>query len=139
MAYSVAYFGALTPDRVIKHNLIHYLLRGPFVGAVVIFAMLAVPRVQKIMGLPRATVLIFTVVGVIVLLQLIINRAKRSPGYRPSTAGCSQPLTCEPSWKVHWPRCAIYSRCGLDLSRFWLADNTARRLIVVTWTRSRHF
>jgi hypothetical protein len=76
MAYSVAYFGALTPDRVIKHNLIHYLLRGPFVGAVVIFAMLAVPRVQKIMGLPRATVLIFTVVGVIVLLQLIINRAK---------------------------------------------------------------
>ncbi|MCI0477287.1 MAG: hypothetical protein L0Y55_13645, partial [Anaerolineales bacterium] len=27
MAYTVAYQGALSPDRVIKHNLIHYLLR----------------------------------------------------------------------------------------------------------------
>ncbi len=76
MAYSVAYFGALTPDRVIKHTLVHYLLRGPFVGAVVIFTMLAVPKVQQILGLPRDTVLIFAVVGVIVLLQLAINRAK---------------------------------------------------------------
>lgn len=76
MAYSVAYFGALTPDRVIKHNLIHYLMRGPLVGAAVIATMLAVPKVQKILGLPRDTVLIFTVVGIVVLLQLLINRAK---------------------------------------------------------------
>lgn len=76
MAYSVAYFGALTPDRVIKHSLIHYLLRGPFVGAVVIFTMLAVPKVQQILGMPRDTILIFAVVGIIVLLQLIINRTK---------------------------------------------------------------
>jgi hypothetical protein len=76
MAYSVAYFGALTPDRVIKHSLIHYLLRGPLVGAAVIFTMLAVPKVQQILGLPRDTVLIFAVVGVIVLLQLTINLFK---------------------------------------------------------------
>jgi hypothetical protein len=76
MAYSVAYFGTLTPDRVVKHDLIHYLLRGPLVGAAVIFTMLAVPKVQRIMGLPRDTVLIFAVVGVLVLLQLAINRAK---------------------------------------------------------------
>jgi hypothetical protein len=76
MAYSVAYFGALTPDRVVKHRLIHYLLRGPLVGAAVIFTMLAVPKVQQILGLRRDTVLIFAVVGVVVLLQLAINRAK---------------------------------------------------------------
>ncbi len=76
MAYSVAYFGALTPDRVIKHSFIHYLLRGPLVGAAVIFTMLSVPKVQQILGLPRDTVLIFAVVGVIVLMQLTINRAK---------------------------------------------------------------
>jgi hypothetical protein len=76
MAYSVAYFGALTPDRVIKHNLINYLLRGPLTGAVVMFTMLAVPRVQQILGMDRETVLIFAVVGVIVLLQLTINRAQ---------------------------------------------------------------
>jgi hypothetical protein len=76
MAYSVAYFGALTPDRVVRHNLIHYLMRGPLVGAAVIFTMLAVPKVQLILGLPRDTVLIFAVVAVVVLLQLAINRFK---------------------------------------------------------------
>lgn len=76
MAYSVAYFGTLTPDRVVKHSMIHYLLRGPLVGAVVIFIMLAVPKVEQILGLPRDTVLIFTVVAVIVLLQLAINLLK---------------------------------------------------------------
>ncbi|MCL7452376.1 MAG: hypothetical protein M8467_04945 [Anaerolineae bacterium] len=76
MAYSVTYFGALTPDRVVKHRLVHYLLRGPLVGAAVIFTMLAVPKVQEILGLRRDTVLIFAVVGIVVLLQLAINRAK---------------------------------------------------------------
>jgi hypothetical protein len=38
--------------------------------------MLAVPKVQEILGLRRDTVLIFAVVGVVVLLQLAINRAK---------------------------------------------------------------
>jgi hypothetical protein len=76
MAYSVAYFGVLTPDRVIKHSLIHYLLRGPFVATCVVVAMLTIPKVGSILGLPRDTVLIFAVVAVIVLLQLAINLAK---------------------------------------------------------------
>jgi hypothetical protein len=76
MAYSVAYFGVLTPDRVIKHSLIHYLLRGPFVATCVIIAMLTIPRVERIFGLPRDTVLISAVVGLIVLLQIAINLTK---------------------------------------------------------------
>jgi len=76
MAYSVAYFGVLTPDRVIKHNLIHYLLRGPFVATCVVILMLTVPRVERILGLPRDTVLIFALVGLIVTLQIAINLAK---------------------------------------------------------------
>jgi len=76
MAYSVAYYGVLTPDRVIKHDLIHYLLRGPVVGSLVIVVMLVIPRVELILGLPRDTVLIFAVVGVIVLGQLAISAAK---------------------------------------------------------------
>jgi hypothetical protein len=76
MAYSVAYFGALTPDRVIKHSLIHYLLRGPFVGTCVIMVMLVMPKVERILGLPRDTVLIFAVVATIVLLQILINLTK---------------------------------------------------------------
>ena len=76
MSYSVAYYGVLTPDRVVKHSFIHYLLRGPFVGIWVIVVMLVIPRVEEILGLPRDTVLIFAVVGTIVLLQLLINLAK---------------------------------------------------------------
>ncbi len=76
MAYSVAYFGVLTPDRVIKHSLIHYLLRGPFVATCVVVIMLIIPKAGRILGLPRDTVLIFTVVGLIVVLQILINLAK---------------------------------------------------------------
>ena len=76
MAYSVAYFGVLTPDRVIKHSLIHYLLRGPFVATCVIIAMLTIPKVERIFGLPRDTVLIFAIVVLIIVLQIFINLAK---------------------------------------------------------------
>jgi len=76
MAYSVAYYGVLTPDRVVKHEMIHYLLRGPVVGIAVIIVMLVIPRVELILGLPRETALIFAVVGVIVLGQLAVNAAK---------------------------------------------------------------
>jgi len=75
-AYAVAYQGVFMPDRVIKHNLIHYLLRGPLVGSVVIFLMLVIPRVEGILGLPRDTVLIFAVIIAIVLLQVLVNLAK---------------------------------------------------------------
>ncbi len=76
MAYSVAYYGVLTPDRVIRHDLFHYLLRGPVLGTMVIVVMLVIPRVELILGLPRDTALIFVVVGMIVLGQLILGAAK---------------------------------------------------------------
>jgi len=75
-AYTVAYQGVFVPDRVIKHNLIHYLLRGPLLGSGVLFLMLVIPKVEAILGLPRDTVLIFAVILGIVLLELLINLAK---------------------------------------------------------------
>lgn len=76
IGYIVAYHGVLLPDRVIKHSLIHYLLRGPLVGILVIVMMLTIPRVEHILGLPRDTVLIVAVTGSVVILQLLINVAK---------------------------------------------------------------
>ena len=76
MAYSVAYFGVLTPDRVVKHSLIHYLLRGPLVAIGVIFLIMAMPETEQILGLPRDMVLATSIVAVIVLAQLAINMAK---------------------------------------------------------------
>ncbi len=76
MAYVVAYYGALAPDRVIKHQLIHYLLRGPFVGICVIGIILLLSGVDNFLGLPGETVTIFAVVMAIVFLQILINKAK---------------------------------------------------------------
>ena len=76
MAYSVAFFGALPPDRVIKHNLFHFLLRGPLVAALVIFIILALPEQERILGLPRDMILATLVVTVIVLWQVFISLGK---------------------------------------------------------------
>jgi len=76
MGYAVAYYGILTPDRVVKDSLIHYLLRGPFVGICVIVVMLVIPRVETILGLPRDTALVFAAVITVVLLQLLIGMAE---------------------------------------------------------------
>ncbi len=76
MAYSVAYFGVLTPDRVVRHRLIHFLLRGPLVATMVIFVIMAMPETSRILGLPRDMVLTTSIVAIIVLAQLAINLIK---------------------------------------------------------------
>lgn len=76
MTYTVAYYGVLTPDRVIRHDLVHYLLRAPILGTLVIAVMLIIPRVELILGLPRDTALIFVVVGMIVIGQLGLGLSK---------------------------------------------------------------
>jgi len=52
------------------------LLRGPLVAILMIVIMLAIPRVEQILGLPRDTVIIVAVAGSVVILQLAINLAK---------------------------------------------------------------
>ncbi len=76
MAYSIAYYGVLSPDRVVKRSLIVFLIRGPLLGILVVGAMLVVPRVERILGLPRDTFLLFAVVALIVLLQLLFELVK---------------------------------------------------------------
>ncbi|MBI3913751.1 MAG: hypothetical protein HY327_06145 [Chloroflexi bacterium] len=76
MAYTVAYQGALSPDRIIKHNLIHYLLRGPLVAVAVVGLMFSVPTVQEWLGLTRETLLFAMVIAAIVALELLVNRFK---------------------------------------------------------------
>lgn len=76
MGYIVAYQGVLLPDRVIKHSLIHYLLRGPLVAAAVLVLILITPSVERIIGIKRDTVLIFAIVISSVLLQVLISLAK---------------------------------------------------------------
>jgi hypothetical protein len=76
MTYSVAYYGVLSPDRVVKRGLIVFLIRGPLLGILVVGAILTVPKVESILGLPRESVVLLTVVALIVLLQLLIELIK---------------------------------------------------------------
>jgi hypothetical protein len=78
IGYTVAYQGVLVPDRVVKHDLLHFLLRGPLVGIFVIALMLVIPPAEYILGLARDTVLIVAVAGTVVVLELLISMAKPS-------------------------------------------------------------
>jgi len=76
LAYSVAFFGALTPDRVVKHRLIRFLLRGPFVATLAVVVIIAASQAEGWLGLPSSRLMLFGVVGIILLLQLGIELAK---------------------------------------------------------------
>ena len=76
MAYSVVFFGALSPDRVIKHRLVHFLLRGPLVTAMVIAIIQSLPERERLLGLPRDIIVATSIVAVIVLAPLLISIAK---------------------------------------------------------------
>jgi hypothetical protein len=76
MAYTVAYFGVLTPDRVVRYRLLRFFFRGPLVAIVVILAVQTLPRVERVLGLPRDIVLFSVITGVIVLSQLILSVTK---------------------------------------------------------------
>jgi hypothetical protein len=76
LSYSVASFGALTPDRVVKHRLVHFLLRGPFVATLVVLVITVTSQAEGWLGLPSRRIMLFGVVGVILLLQIGIELAK---------------------------------------------------------------
>lgn len=76
MAYSVAFFGAVPPDRAVKHDLIHFLLRGPLVAIIVVSIIQALPEKERILGLPRDFIFAASIVTAIVISQFIINLAK---------------------------------------------------------------
>lgn len=76
IAYTVAYQGVLLPDRVVKHHLLHFLMRGTAVASAVVVIMLSIPHVPDILGLPRDTIMVIAVAGAVVALQVIISLAK---------------------------------------------------------------
>ncbi len=72
MGYTVAYFGASAPDRVIKRRLIKFLIRGPILAAVVIATLVLSSRIEKWLGLPGDFIGLIAVATIILLTQLFI-------------------------------------------------------------------
>lgn len=71
MAYSVAFFGVLAPDRVVKRRLIRFLLRGPVTAGAVVTAMLVFTRLESLLNLPRETLMVGAVVISVVAFAVL--------------------------------------------------------------------
>ena len=76
LVYSVAFFGALTPDRVVKHRLVRFLMRGPLLATLVVVVIIGVSQAEGWLGLPARRLTLIGVVAVILLIQLGIEIAK---------------------------------------------------------------
>jgi hypothetical protein len=76
LAYSVAFFGAFTPDRVVKHRLARFLLRGPLVATLLVVIITTTSQAGGWLGLSSQRLTLFGVVGLVLLLQLGIEMAK---------------------------------------------------------------
>jgi len=73
LAYSVAYFGVLAPDRVVKRRMILFLLRGPVVAWLILGIIIAGRRFEPVLGLSGEMITLFAVVAVILLMQWLIT------------------------------------------------------------------
>ncbi len=70
MGYSVAYFGVLAPDRVVKYRLVRFLFRGPIMAAAVAAAVTLFTKLEEFLGLPSETLTTLAIVFFIVFFQI---------------------------------------------------------------------
>ncbi len=76
MSYTVAYFGVVTPDRVVRYRLLPFFMRGPVVAILLDLAIQPPPSLERWLGLPRNVILFSVLTGVIVLSQLLLSITK---------------------------------------------------------------
>ncbi|WP_129630638.1 hypothetical protein [Candidatus Oscillochloris fontis] len=76
MTYSVAFHGVLLPDRLIKQDFIRWWLYGPFVGIMIILFIQSMPVFERLLGLPRDTLLTFGVMIMTVLMPIFVSRIR---------------------------------------------------------------
>jgi N-terminal 7TM region of histidine kinase len=73
MAYPLAFFGSLQPDRLIKAQMLQFFLRGPLVAIVVLEVIYWVPRASGVLGLPGDEVMPVLAVMTILACQWAIT------------------------------------------------------------------
>jgi hypothetical protein len=73
MAYAVAYYGVILPDRVIKARLFQWILRGPVVASTLLAVLFVLNRVGPRFAGYDARLLPVVLVAVLLLLQFVIN------------------------------------------------------------------
>ncbi len=73
LAYPLSFFGTEKPDRVIKSQLLEFMLRGPFTGAVILMVILFIPGVSNVLGLNGTAFMPFAAVATLLFLQWSIT------------------------------------------------------------------
>lgn len=69
LAYPLSFFGNNKPDRLIKAELLQFLLQGPFTATLILVAMVTAPRLAPLVGIRGSDLAIVSVVGVLLGTQ----------------------------------------------------------------------
>ncbi len=77
LTYYVAYFGATSPDRVVRVRLFKFMARVPLTATIVLLVYITVTRTDTLLGLPVETALAIAIVGTIILVEWSLHAFKR--------------------------------------------------------------
>src|SRR5690606_3026106 len=77
LTYYLAYFGAMSPDRVVRVRLFKFMARVPMTATIVLLVYIAVSRTSTLLGLPVETALPVAVVATVMLVQWAIHAYKK--------------------------------------------------------------
>ncbi len=72
LAYPLAFFGSRVPDRVVKAELLRFVLRGPATGLLALVVIIFTTPTTRVLGLPGRSFMPFAVVAVVLLWQWIV-------------------------------------------------------------------
>jgi hypothetical protein len=73
MAYPLSFFGARHPDRVVKAELLQFMLRGPLTGTIVLAAIQIFPEVTSVLGIEGEEFISFAAVTVVLCMQWMVT------------------------------------------------------------------
>lgn len=73
MAYVVTYYSGVMPDRMIRRNMMRFLLRGPTLAALLIVLTLTISRLHKVMGIPRDVLWVFALATATIIFQGLVH------------------------------------------------------------------
>ena len=77
LTYYMAYFGALSPDRVVRVRLFKYMARIPLAASFVLLVYVALVQAEEILGLHLETALAIAIVLTVILVEWAIYALKK--------------------------------------------------------------
>jgi hypothetical protein len=77
LTYYMAYFGAASPDRVVRVRLFKYMARVPLAATIVLLVYVLVIRAGSIFGLAVETAVAISVVATVILVEWALHTFKR--------------------------------------------------------------